>query len=225
MSMDIRGAGAHALQMSLRPNPLPPLHDLKITMDNHLDFGRLQARLLEDFKEHFGHIPTSDPSRLEVQLQLDEMQRQAEEDEVHAYPGDGAFFNQDISEDESEDAVNDNQANEDPEDDAATVVYNSDDDIAEEAGEEMEDDAATVDFNENNALAPPVAAPAIPAGLVECEVCFEHKPSVLYLPCRHLRICQPCSEQARATLSAQGREMECPTCRSIVEREVPCFVG
>ena len=70
--MDIRGAGAHALQMSLRPNPLPPLHDLKITMDNHLDFGRLQARLLEDFKEHFGHIPTSDPSRLEVQLQLDE---------------------------------------------------------------------------------------------------------------------------------------------------------
>ena len=103
--MDTRGAGAHALQMSLRPNPLPPLHDLKITMDNHLDFGRLQARLLEDFKEHFGHIPTSDPSRLEVQLQLDEMQRQAEEDEVHAYPGDGAFFNQDISEDESEDAA------------------------------------------------------------------------------------------------------------------------
>jgi hypothetical protein len=46
-----------------------------------------------------------------------------------------------------------------------------------------------------------------------CCVCMEQVPSVLYLPCRHVKVCEGCDDQLRS-------RDPCPVCRSPVAKRI-----
>lgn len=100
--------------------------------------------------------------------------------------------------------------------------------------DETEDDAQPT---------PSTSTSSPPSQDIICIVCFVHKPNILFLPCRHLRICEICwvriqqdakkkhnNEQGEVSLelddessSASTFEAKCPYCNSPVKSSIEIF--
>jgi hypothetical protein len=51
------------------------------------------------------------------------------------------------------------------------------------------------------------------AAVATCSVCMDAAPSVLYLPCKHYKVCERCDEQLE-------RRDPCPVCRTQIEGRI-----
>lgn len=54
--------------------------------------------------------------------------------------------------------------------------------------------------------------PPAPKAPRSCSICFEQEPSIIYLPCGHLRVCHDCQ--------AKMEHLSCPFCRQEVKKVV-----
>lgn len=53
------------------------------------------------------------------------------------------------------------------------------------------------------------------AGTTLCVVCFEKNKRILFLPCRHICVCNSCSKRVGT---------KCPVCRKKIQLKIQCFV-
>ena len=50
---------------------------------------------------------------------------------------------------------------------------------------------------------------------IECSICLDRQPNILYLPCRHITNCNICSRNLQT----------CPLCLQIIDNKMEIFYG
>lgn len=58
-----------------------------------------------------------------------------------------------------------------------------------------------------------------------CVVCQDKSPNIVFIPCKHLKVCNECDAKLMAdALSTGQRRYNCPFCRQIVDESMQVFV-
>jgi hypothetical protein len=238
IGMRIVSAASNALQLSRRVDPLPVSFNLAEGLDEHWQHGRITPRIFQDAEAVFGHRPTEMADILEEQQRQDDQrwmllngvtpeqmnQNQQMLDELQDR-------DRQREEEEREEEEREESASE-PDTVAATVVYTSGEEMEEEEEEAREEvvvdwlitDADYDDTDDDDGASSAPRLPELPlAATSECSVCYENLPTILYMPCRHMRMCRACAESWRALAVAEGSPVHCPLCRAVVLSEVHCL--
>lgn len=59
----------------------------------------------------------------------------------------------------------------------------------------------------------------------ECVVCRDKIPNIVFLPCKHLKICDECNLKLQADAVSKGMQnYNCPYCRKIVEDSMQIYI-
>lgn len=219
-------------------------------LDKHWRHGRITPRIFRDARAAFGNRPTEMPDILEEQQRQDDQRWMLLNGVTLEQVNRNQQMSDELEDrDRQREEEEREESASEPDTVEATVVYTSGEEMEEEEEEEeareevVEDRQITdADYDDtddggasSNATLPVQRTPTQPqpnaprppefplAATSECSVCYENLPAILYMPSRHMRMCNACAESWRALAVAQGSPMHCPLCRGVVLSEIHCL--